>query len=126
MANNNLYAIMKIYFKHWWSTIPPLSTKRITTSHIKPLYTKRLLQCIVLEIPGLKQAQPCGGVKHLMGYQTRSDNWISNDNVDNIYKLQLTIKNLHRFASLYYCLNILIAIISVYFYNLKINDNIIQ
>jgi hypothetical protein len=31
----------KIKFKQWWSTIQPISTKRTSTSHLKPLSVKR-------------------------------------------------------------------------------------
>jgi len=33
--------VMKRMFKQWWSTIPPISTKRTITSHLKPLNAKR-------------------------------------------------------------------------------------
>ena len=35
--------IMKWKFKQWWSTIPPISTKWTTTSHLKPLNTRTIL-----------------------------------------------------------------------------------
>jgi hypothetical protein len=31
------YPLMKIEFKQWWSTIPPISTKQTITSHLKSL-----------------------------------------------------------------------------------------
>jgi len=32
---------MKRKFKQWWSTIPPISTKRTIASHLKQLKKKR-------------------------------------------------------------------------------------
>jgi hypothetical protein len=48
--------ILKRKFKHQWSTIPPISTKRKTSSHA--ILTKGRPQHMVLEIcPGLGHAQ---------------------------------------------------------------------
>jgi hypothetical protein len=41
--------VMKRKFKEWWLTIPPISTKRTTTFHLKSLNRKKDKD-IVLEI----------------------------------------------------------------------------
>ena len=49
----------------WWSTIPPISTKWTTTSHLKPINHNRPRHTWDIGIPGpgLRQAQQCVGVK---------------------------------------------------------------
>jgi hypothetical protein len=53
---------MKRTFKEWWSTIPPISTKGTTISHINSLNTKKTYD-IGYPVTSLEQAQQCGGVK---------------------------------------------------------------
>ena len=55
-----LYLLMKINFKQWWLTIPSISTKQTTTSHLNWLKKK----------PGLGQAQKYGRVKPVNGFPT--------------------------------------------------------
>ena len=55
-------------FKQWWSsTISTIWTKRITTSHLKPLNTKTTTYDVGYPSPGLRQTQKCGGVKPVNG-----------------------------------------------------------
>ena len=55
---------MKRKFKQWWSTISPISTKQTTTSHLKPLNTKKIMTYgIGNPGPVLGQAGTCGSVK---------------------------------------------------------------
>ena len=54
----------KKVFKHWWSTIPTLSTNRKAISNQKLLKTKKTTTCGVGSFgPVLIRAQTCGGVK---------------------------------------------------------------
>ena len=72
--------------KQWWSTIPPISTKRAITSHLHSLNTKKGNHDIWLGNlgPSLGQSQKCGGY------------WISKGNK---YINKREKKNLHIFAS---------------------------
>jgi hypothetical protein len=50
-------------FKQWWSSIPPISTKRTITSHLNSV-PKKVTKCYVGYAGSeLGQAQKCGGVK---------------------------------------------------------------
>ena len=63
--------------KQWWSTISPISTKWTITSHLNSL--KKNKKNFANLGPGLGQAQNCGWVKQLMGSQPSPfDNWIFN------------------------------------------------
>jgi hypothetical protein len=54
---------MKRNFKQWWSTIPPISTKRAITSHLySPNIKKTTIYNVGYTGPGLEQAPKCGGV----------------------------------------------------------------
>ena len=70
--------------KKWWSTIPKIATKRIATSHLKPLNIKRSTTYDVgNSCSGLGQAHICGRVKPVIGSQSSPpDNLIFNDNTD--------------------------------------------
>jgi hypothetical protein len=54
---------MKIKFKHWWSLIPSLSTKRTITSHLN--WIKKCIATYDARDMGLDvgQAHTCGGLK---------------------------------------------------------------
>ena len=61
---------MKRKFKQWWSSILPISTKPIITSHLKWTQKKTTTNDIVNSGPGLGQAQTCGRVKLVNGIST--------------------------------------------------------
>ena len=39
----NTIVLWKVSWKQWWSTIPPISTKQATTSHLNSLNTKKTM-----------------------------------------------------------------------------------
>jgi len=60
---------MKRKFNHWWSTIPPLSTKRTITSLLHSLHTKRItVYDVGNQGLGLGQTRKWGGVKPVIVY----------------------------------------------------------
>ena len=60
------YQQNKRNFKQWWSTIPPISTKQTTTSHLKSMNIKKRTYDFGNPGPDLGQAEKSG---RLMGYQ---------------------------------------------------------
>ena len=71
---------MKRKSKQWWSTIPPISTKRTTTSHPKSLNMKKnMTYDIGNPGPDLGEKPTCGEVNPVNGIPTLP---ISNDNTD--------------------------------------------
>jgi hypothetical protein len=62
--------IMKRKFKQWWSSIPPISTKRTFTFHLNSLNTKKTMTYDVGNpCPGL--IRKCDGVKPVSGIIVR-------------------------------------------------------
>jgi hypothetical protein len=57
---------MKRKFKQQWTAIPPISTKRTITSHLKSLNIKRSMEIHVLAWTRHKNV---AGLSWLMGYQ---------------------------------------------------------
>ena len=57
---------MKRKFKQQWTAIPPISTKRTITSHLKSLNIKRSMEIHVLAWTRHKNV---AGLNWLMGYQ---------------------------------------------------------
>jgi hypothetical protein len=62
---------MKRKFKQWWLTMPPTSTKRTITSHLKSLNTKKTMTYYIGNSdPCLGLSQQCDGVKPVKGIPT--------------------------------------------------------
>ena len=73
------------FFLQRWSTIPPITTKQTTTSHLEPLSIKIHHKHMALEIQvlALDRHKNVAGLNRLMGSEpSPSDNWITNDNTD--------------------------------------------
>jgi len=71
MLRLQMYNEKKV-FKLWWSTIPPISTKRTITSHLNSLNTEKTMAYDVGNHGhGLGQTQKCGTVKLIVLIFTR-------------------------------------------------------
>ena len=91
--------IVKIDFKLWLLTVPPISTKWNTTSHLNSLNIKKRKKTTTYDrwnaVPSLRQAHKCGWLNQLMGYQpSLLINWISKSNA-NTYTYSLLLKKTH-------------------------------
>ena len=79
------FDVMNRVFKHWWSSIPPISTKRTITSHFNWIYWtyNKWPRHITSEVqvPAWDKHKNAVALKRLLGSQPSPlDNWISNDN----------------------------------------------
>ena len=64
------FLLMKGQFKQRWSTIPPISTKRIIPDHLKLLNIKKTTANAVGNSgPDLRQAHECDRLNRLLGSQ---------------------------------------------------------
>ena len=90
-----LISTMKRKLRLWWLTIPPISTKRIITSHIHSLNNKwKDHDTFTLEIQILTwhRHTNMAGLNWSMASQSSPlDNWISNANIST--KRPHTVKN---------------------------------
>jgi len=67
------YNYENCFFNKWWSTIPPITTKQTITSHLNWTHwtqEKTTTYDVVNPVPGLGQAQKCGGVKPVYWFQS--------------------------------------------------------
>jgi hypothetical protein len=66
-----------------WSTTAPISTKPITTSHLKSLNNKRSQHMLVeIQVMAWEWHTSVAVLNWLMVYLHSLNNWISNDNTD--------------------------------------------
>ena len=74
--------ILKIKFKQWWSTMPPISTKRPITSRIKSMKRKLWHLALGIQVLDWDSHKNVVGLNWLKGsQQSTSDNRICNGNI---------------------------------------------